>query len=92
MEKENKENYKSQISTVSELPGSPFIRKSISKSMPIPHLNPSAPTQVTPLINATIASAADAGTPNFSASQSSFQTNLLSNEPFVSTETTDTKV
>ena len=42
MEKENKENYKSQISTVSELPGSPFIRKSISKSMPIPHLNPSA--------------------------------------------------
>ena len=42
--------------------------------------------------NTTVASAADAGVPNFSASHSSYETNLPPIEPFVSTETTDTKV
>ena len=42
--------------------------------------------------NTTVASAADAGVPNFSASHSSYETNLPPIEPFVSTELTDTKV
>ena len=45
---ETKKKLKSQISTVPELRVSPFIRKSHSKSMSIPHLDPSVLTQVTP--------------------------------------------
>ena len=91
-EKENKENPKFQVSTVPELQGSPLIRKSRSKSMSIPHRDPSSINQATPSINATMASAEDAGAPDSSASQSSSETNLPPIEPFVSTETTDTKV
>ena len=42
--------------------------------------------------NITVASAADAGAPNCFASPNFFETNLPSIEPFVSAETTDTKV
>ena len=72
----NKRNFNSQISTVPELRDSPFIRKSNSISMSSPHLGPSALTQVIPSINTTIASAADSGASNPSASQSIFQKNL----------------
>ena len=88
---EIKKNSKSQISTDPELRGSPFIRKSHSKSMSIPHLDPFALTQFTLSINTTIASDTDAGASDSSASQSSFETNLPSIRPFVSTETMNTK-
>ena len=91
-EEENKQNSKFQILTVPELRGSPLIRKSNSKSMSIPHRDPSALTQVTPSINATMASAADAGAPDSSASQSPFETSLPFIKPVVLTETTNTKV
>ena len=54
--------------------------------MSIPHLDLSALTQVTPSINATVASAADAVAPDSSASQSPFETNLPFIKPCVSTE------
>ena len=54
--------------------------------MSIPHLGLSALTQVTPSINATVASAADAVAPDSSASQSPFETNLPFIKPRVSTE------
>ena len=60
--------------------------------MSIPHRDPSALTQAAPSINATMASAADAGAPISSAYYSSFETDLPPIEPFVSTETTCTKV
>ena len=85
-EEENKKNSKSQIPTVPDLLGSSFIRKSNSKLMSIPHLDLSALTQVTPSINATVASAADAVAPDSSASQSPFETNLPFIKPCVSTE------
>ena len=76
-EEENK-NSKSQISTVPELRN--------SKSMSLPHLDPSALTQVTPPSNIKIASAADTGALNSSALPSFFETNLPSIKTFVSTE------
>ena len=91
-EGENKRNSKSQILTVPERRGSPFILKSRSISMSIPHLDPSALAQVILSISATMASAANAGAPNSSGSHSSFETNLPPTELFVSTETTDTEV
>ena len=54
--------------------------------MSIPHLDLSALTQVTPSINATVASAADAVAPDSSASQSPFETNLPFINPCVPTE------
>ena len=70
----------------------PENSKSRSNSISIPHLDPSAFTQVTPSINATVASAAKAGAPNSSASHGSSETDLPPIEPFVPTETTNTKV
>ena len=60
--------------------------------MSISHRDPSTLTQVTLTIDTTIASAADTWPLNSSAFRSFFETNLLSIKPFVSTETTDTKV
>ena len=91
-EEENKKNPKFQVSTVPELRGSPFIRKSRSNSISISHLDTSALIQVTSSINATMASAADAAALDSSASQSSCEANLPPIESFVSTETTNTKV
>ena len=54
--------------------------------MSIPHLDLSALTQVTPSINATVASAADAVAPDSSASQSPFETNLPFIKPCVLTK------
>ena len=59
-EEENKKNSKTQIPSFPKLPNSVFVRKSNSKSMSIPHLGPSALTQVIPSINTTIAPAAEA--------------------------------
>ena len=60
--------------------------------MSFPHLDPSALTQVTPSINTTMASAAEARAPNSSASHRPSWTNSPPIEAFASTKTTNTKV